>query len=133
MCVVCSLFHFDFCLFVLAVALLFVVASSVSLPPIVASHFSWGGRADGFMSRSGYIRFIAILVVVMPLLLPVLFRLVRYLPPAAEAHLWMLQIACTGDPGMIARRFVKRAVDHSDAIHRIACVVQEILGVKRIF
>ena len=45
----------------------------------------------------------------------------------AEANVWMLQIACASDPGVIARLFGKRAVDHCDEVHKIACAVHDIL------
>jgi hypothetical protein len=40
---------------------------------------------------------------------------------------WILQIACTNDPGTIARLFGKRFVDRSDTLHEIAAAIQGIL------
>lgn len=44
-----------------------------------------------------------------------------------EPKLWMLQIASTNEPGVIARLFGKRSADSSDAIYKIACEVHETL------
>jgi hypothetical protein len=49
------------------------------------------------------------------------------LASTAETNLWGLQIACTNEPGMIARLFGKSAVDHSDDIYRVAATVHETL------
>lgn len=49
------------------------------------------------------------------------------LASTAENNLWMLQIACTNKPGIIAWLFGKRSIDRSDAIHKIACAVQDTL------
>jgi hypothetical protein len=45
----------------------------------------------------------------------------------SENNLWMLQIACTNDPGAIARLFGKRFVDRADPLYEIAAAVQDIL------
>ncbi|NOZ38848.1 MAG: hypothetical protein GXP24_01310 [Planctomycetes bacterium] len=49
------------------------------------------------------------------------------LASTAETNLWMLQITCTNEPGVIARLCGKRSVDHSDDIHEIASTVHETL------
>lgn len=36
------------------VGVVIVLATSATLPPVVATHFGWGGRANGFMSREAY-------------------------------------------------------------------------------
>ena len=53
----------------LAVALAFVWGTSDGLPPLMASHFGPQGHADGFMPRSGYMGFILVLLLGIPLLL----------------------------------------------------------------
>jgi hypothetical protein len=65
----------------LAGAAAFVLISGSSLPPLVASHFGVGGTANGFMSRNGYLAFMLIGTIVMPLLMVVPQRLVRTIPP----------------------------------------------------
>ena len=64
----------------LSIAVAFVLFSAASLPPIVASHFVSGGAANGFMSREGYISFMLVLIVGIPLLLVGLSSLVRVVP-----------------------------------------------------
>ena len=51
----------------------FLFWTSRSLPPVVASHFGFGGRADGFMPRGGYVASMIGLVLFLPLF-------VTYLP-----------------------------------------------------
>jgi uncharacterized membrane protein len=47
-------------------AILFVTGTSSELPVTVASHFDAAGQPNGFMSRSGYIRFVLCLAVGLP-------------------------------------------------------------------
>lgn len=54
---------------VLALAALFVLASSTALPPIVASHFDASGHANGFMPRAAYVALMLVLVLLVPLAL----------------------------------------------------------------
>ena len=54
-------------LLLLAAAALFVCVSTQVLPDTVASHFGAGGYANGFMSRAGYLRFMLVFVVLLPL------------------------------------------------------------------
>jgi uncharacterized membrane protein len=62
----------------LAVAVAFVWGTSDALPQLMASHFSPQGDADGFMPRSGYVVFIIVLLLGIPLLLAFLpFALAR--------------------------------------------------------
>ena len=49
------------------------------------------------------------------------------LASTAETNLWMLQIACTNRPGMLARLLGRRSVDHADDIHKIAFTVHQTL------
>jgi hypothetical protein len=49
-----------------ACAALFIVASGLALPPIVASHFAAGGVANGHMARAVYIAFMLCFVIVLP-------------------------------------------------------------------
>lgn len=58
----------------------FVHFSSVSLPPVVASHFAAGGAANGFMPRNGYVTLMTALVVGVPLLLAGVSSLVAFMP-----------------------------------------------------
>lgn len=44
------------------------------LPERVASHFSTGGQADGWMSRSAYLQFISIFGSIVPLFIIMVFR-----------------------------------------------------------
>jgi len=48
---------------------IFVLFTSMALPPIVASHFGPGGAADGFMSRPVYTVFLLVIAVGVPLFL----------------------------------------------------------------
>jgi len=66
---------------VLVVAAGFILVSGQSLPPIVASHFAADGRANGFMPRNGYLGLMLFIVVGVPLLLALVHRLVRLVPP----------------------------------------------------
>ena len=59
----------------LAALALFVWKSSAELPPIVASHFTSNGTANGFMPRRIYVAISLLMVVVMPLV-------VAFLPAA---------------------------------------------------
>lgn len=59
----------------------FVLLSGRSLPPLVASHFSAGGIADGFMPRPVYLSFMAALVVGLPLVLVIANSSVRWIDP----------------------------------------------------
>lgn len=61
-----------FPVFVLAAAG-FVWFSGQAMPAVVASHFGSSGRADAFMPREGYVRFMTALVLLLP-------ALVVYLP-----------------------------------------------------
>ncbi len=64
----------------IALAAGFVLVSSSSLPPVVASHFGPGGGADGFMPRDVYRIFMLAMTLGLPLLLRALSSLVRLLP-----------------------------------------------------
>ncbi len=55
----------------LVVTALFVVLTSLALPPVVASHFGVTGTANGFMPRSVYILFMLVFTVVLPLVMVV--------------------------------------------------------------
>jgi hypothetical protein len=46
----------------------YVVRSSAGLPPRVATHFNAGGRADGWMSRSAHVGWMAVAGLVVPLI-----------------------------------------------------------------
>lgn len=56
-------------LLLVACAALFVLATSQSLPGIVASHFGASGRADGSMPRAAYVGFMLVIVALVPLVL----------------------------------------------------------------
>lgn len=64
----------------LALGIVFVLATDVLLPPIVASHFVAGGAANGFMPRSSYLRFTIVLLAGLPLLIAFLSSLATLLP-----------------------------------------------------
>ena len=66
---------------ILVVAAGFILLSSQSLPPVVASHFAAGGNADGFMPRNAYLAFMLFIAVGVPLLLALANSLVRLVPP----------------------------------------------------
>lgn len=53
----------------IACAAVFVWLTSMSLPPLVASHFGAGGAANGFMTRAFYTRFMVAFVIGLPALL----------------------------------------------------------------
>lgn len=65
----------------LALAAAFILLSGQSLPPVVASHFAAGGRADGFMPRSAYLGLMLFITVAVPLLLAFTHGVVRFVPP----------------------------------------------------
>ena len=50
----------------LALAALYVWSSSRALPPVVATHFGADGTANGYMTRTVYVRFMLAFVVVLP-------------------------------------------------------------------
>ena len=58
----------------------FLVASAPSLPERVASHFNGHGRANGWMSRSGYLFFIGILPLALGAILMAAGWLTKSLP-----------------------------------------------------
>lgn len=58
----------------------FVLLSSASLPPVVASHFAAGGGADGFMPRGAYLVLMLVVMVGVPLLLVGVSSLVAIMP-----------------------------------------------------
>ncbi len=66
---------------VLAVAAGFILVSGQSLPPIVASHFAASGHPNGFMPRNAYLGLMLFIAVGVPLLLALVHRLVRFVPP----------------------------------------------------
>ena len=53
---------------VLVIAATFVMLTSASLPPVVASHFVAGGAANGFTPRDIYVKLMLGLVIGLPLL-----------------------------------------------------------------
>lgn len=59
----------------------FIVATAGSLPATVATHFGGGGRANGWMTRSGYTIFSLLLTVLLPL---VLYGGLGWLPSRVE-------------------------------------------------
>lgn len=58
----------------------FVGLSSGSLPGLVASHFGFGGTADGFMDKVHYVRFMAAMAAGVPLVVGASMNLVRWMP-----------------------------------------------------
>jgi serine/threonine-protein kinase len=64
----------------LSVAAAFVVLSSGSLPPKVASHFVVGGAANAYMPRGAYVELMLEVVVGAPALLIAVSTLVRFVP-----------------------------------------------------
>jgi len=60
-----------------------IAATSGTLPARVATHFGAGGAANGWMTREGYTWFMALFVLVLPLLL---FGSLGYLPKRAERY-----------------------------------------------
>jgi uncharacterized membrane protein len=65
---------------VLAVAALFVIRSAGTMPDVIATHFGPSGEANGFMSRTFYVRFMLVFVVLLPLALNFLINRVLSLP-----------------------------------------------------
>lgn len=49
------------------------------------------------------------------------------LAATTEPDLWMLQIASTNEPGLVARLFGKRATDRSGDVYEVAVAVHEAL------
>jgi len=70
----------------LALAALYVWASSRALPAVVATHFGAGGAANGYMKHDAYVRFMLAFVVLLPWL--VNFAMERMLAaPGARINL----------------------------------------------
>jgi uncharacterized membrane protein len=65
---------------VLVAFLGFVNGTAPLLPDRVASHFNAQGRADGWMSKSGYLTFVSLMGVGLPLLIVVLSYATRFIP-----------------------------------------------------
>ncbi|HXH03444.1 MAG TPA: DUF1648 domain-containing protein [Candidatus Competibacteraceae bacterium] len=61
-------------------AVIYILKDSATLPATMATHFGSGGMPNGYMSRDGYIAFMVALVVVIPALVGLGGRLVRWLP-----------------------------------------------------
>jgi uncharacterized membrane protein len=57
-----------------------LAVGSVQLPERVASHFGFSGEANGWMSRSSYLVFMAIFGMIFPMLAPLAGLLVGRLP-----------------------------------------------------
>jgi len=49
------------------------------------------------------------------------------LSSTTQAKLWMLQIACLNDPGLVARLFGKRFIDRSGEVFDVASAIHDIL------
>ncbi len=64
----------------LAIAALFLIRSSGTLPDVIATHFGPTGAANGYMSRAFYLRFMLVFVVLLPLALNFLINRVLKLP-----------------------------------------------------
>lgn len=60
----------------------YLAASSAELPDRVATHFDFGGKANGWMSRQATVTFMGAMGVGLPLLLVSMASLVRVLPPS---------------------------------------------------
>jgi hypothetical protein len=85
----------------------YVEISADRLPERVASHFGGGGQADGWMTRTGYLEFIALFGLAFPLSQVGIFFITRFFPPQAfnlpnreywlaparlrETHAWLLR------------------------------------------
>lgn len=65
---------------VLLLAAVFVIVTSLELPPVVASHFALGGIANGFMSRQGYVVFMLIMMVGLVVVFELTTRALRLFP-----------------------------------------------------
>ncbi|HME37510.1 MAG TPA: DUF1648 domain-containing protein [Steroidobacteraceae bacterium] len=57
-------------------AMLFLAGTAAQLPPTVAAHFDAAGVPNGFMSRSGYIRFVFCVAMGLPLLVVIVLSAV---------------------------------------------------------
>jgi hypothetical protein len=64
------------CFFFLA----YLLTSSAQMPERVATRFGMGGEPVGWMSRTGYVRFLALFGVGFSLLLPGMFFVIRFIP-----------------------------------------------------
>ena len=64
----------------LILGVIFVLVTGNSLPPVVASHFAVGGAANGFMPQATYLRFMVVLLIVLPLLIAFLASITSLLP-----------------------------------------------------
>lgn len=59
-----------------------VLSSAASLPFTVATHFSGAGHPNGWMSASGYVRFVIAFGIGLPVFIVLVFYAVRWLPPS---------------------------------------------------
>ncbi len=66
----------------LAIAAWFVIRTGGAMPEVVASHFGASGEANGSMSRTAYVRFMLVFVVLLPLALNLLIARALRLPIA---------------------------------------------------
>ncbi len=66
----------------LGAAALFVWQTSRSLPPVVATHFGADGAANGFMTRTFYVRFMVAFVALLPWLVNVALAWALRMPNA---------------------------------------------------
>jgi uncharacterized membrane protein len=64
----------------MAAAAWFVIRTGAALPAAVAAHFDPSGAANGYMSRSVYVRFMLVFAVVLPLAVNLLIGRVLKLP-----------------------------------------------------
>lgn len=60
--------------------LIYLSLTASQLPGQVASHFNGAGRADGWMTRASYVRFIAVFAIGLPLFVVGVFFLLRFVP-----------------------------------------------------
>jgi hypothetical protein len=65
----------------LGVAGAFILATGAGMPPLVASHFDGEGAANGFMSREGYLAFMLVLAVGLPIVFVAFQRLLHAIAP----------------------------------------------------
>ncbi len=63
-------------------AALFIVATGMQLPPLVASHFDLAGHANAFMARGKYLTLMVLLAAGLPLLMAASARWLTRLPDA---------------------------------------------------
>lgn len=105
---------------IIALALLYflfgilLAVGSVQLPERVASHFGFSGEANGWMSRSGYLVFMALFGMIFPMLAPLAGLLLARVPASAinlpNKEYWLAPERRDGTVAFLVSQLLRLAV-----------------------